>query len=140
MRPAAAASSASPRWTSPMRCQAGAQSFHSVVEASTPSKSFMSMPLATKRGRQWLAASWTLFSPAMRSLLDLLVLGTPGVESAPLIMIGEGVRLRLAKFAVQLGPAVVRLPRPAGEDPFVLIRRRGDVPAARVPAEPAQPR
>src|SRR5260370_39275645 len=109
MRPAAAASSASPRWTSPMRCQAGAQSFHSVVEASTPSKSFMSMPLATKRGRQWLAASWTLFSPARRSLLDLLVLGTPGVESASLIMIGEGDRLRLEKIAGHCGPTVTTL-------------------------------
>src|SRR5437588_6719016 len=104
MRRARAASSARLRCTSPTRSQAGPQSFHSDVAASTPSKSFMSMPLATKRGRQWLAASWTLFSPAM---LDPLVFRAPAVEAAPFVMIGEGVLLRPAELVVDLGAPVV---------------------------------
>src|SRR6266852_5049548 len=98
---------------SPVRSQAGPQSFHSVVEETTRSKSLTSMPLATKRGFQWLAAICTRFcgSAAMRRLLDPLVLRAPGVEPAALVVVGERICLRLHELAVQLRTPVVRLPR-----------------------------
>src|SRR4051794_556305 len=127
MRLDRAASSPSSRWTSPVRIQLGPQSFHSVVEERTLSKSFMSMPLATKRGFQWLAASCTRFngSAAIRFLLDPFVFGAPGLETAALVVILERVRLRLHELAVQLRVPVVRLPRPARED-LVLRSGRGE--------------
>src|SRR5712671_3144490 len=118
MRLDRAASSPSSRCTSPARIQLGPQSFHSVVADKTRSKSFMSMPLATKRGFQWLAASWTRFcgSAAIRFLLDAVVFGAPGVEPAALVVVRESIRLRLRQLAVHLGAAVVRLPGAAAED------------------------
>src|SRR3954469_22867211 len=99
-----AASSPSSRCTSPACIQLGPQSFHSVVEERTLSKSFMSMPLATKRGFQWLAASCTRFngSAAIRFLLYPFVFGAPGLGPAALVVVGERVRLRLPQLAVQL--------------------------------------
>src|SRR5438552_86363 len=136
-----AASSPSSRWMSPVRNQAGPHSFHSVVPETTRSKSFTSMPLATKRGFQWLAAICTRFcgSAAIRFLLDPVVLRAPGVEPAALVVVGEGVRLRPGQLAVQLGPAVVRLTRPAEEDVLRPVRRREDLLVVVARAQRIQP-
>src|SRR4051812_15145475 len=123
---ARAASSARPRCVSPVRFHAGAQSFHSCVAATTLSKSFTSIPLATKRGRQWPAAIWTRLngSALIRVLPDLLVFGAPRGKAAALVVVFEGVGLRAGQLAVELRAAVVRLSRPAGEDRVARCRRR----------------
>src|SRR5690349_602006 len=129
MRFERAASSPSSRCRSPVRNQAGPHSFHSVVEDTTRSKSFTSMPLATKRGFQWLAAICTRFcvSAAILLLLDAVVLRPPGVEPAALVVVREGVRLRPGQLAVQLRTAIVRLSRPAVEDFVPRPGRREDL-------------
>src|SRR5437870_4972149 len=129
MRPARAASSARPRCTSPIRRHAGAQSFHSGVPATSLSKSLTSIPFATKRGRQWLAAIWTRLcgSALIVSSFELVVLGSPRREAAALVVVLEGVRLRAGQLPVQLRPPVVRLSGPAAVDLVARSRRRKDL-------------
>src|SRR6267142_6632967 len=142
MRPARAASSARPRWTSPIRRHAGAQSFHSGVPATSLSKSLTSIPFATKRGRQWLAAIWTRLcgSALMVSSLDLVVLGPPSRKASALVVVLESVRLRAGQLPVQLGPPVVRLSRPAAVDVVSRSRRRKDLLVVVARSQRVQPR
>src|SRR5919201_5289885 len=113
---------------SPTRFHAGPHSAQSPTSARTRSKSFTSTPFATKRGFQCDAASWTRFGVSTadtRASADLLVLATPGVETAALVVVLERIRLRVRELAVELRAAIVRLPGTTPQH-IALRYRRGE--------------